>query len=369
MAIFINISAAQGVRACGCRVRSPHMQAPEPYDSADRPAPSAASARRTATADGVPIDGLAPVPQLERKAAALLLFTVLLIVGSALYLLYARGVFEPKQSLILTADNSEGVSIGMDMTFSGFPIGKVDQIELAQDGTVRIHVAVPRKDAHWLRTSSVFTLVKGLVGGTTIKAYSGILDDPELPGGAVRAVLLGDATAELPQLMSNARQLLENLNMMTSAGSALGGTLEQLHTLSTKLNGPGGALGVVLGGDDEARKISITLDRANQLLARLDGMAKNADKQVFGAQGVMPEVRATVQQLNAVLSDVRGSLKKVDAVLVEAQAVGANAKDATHNLGDLRADVEASLRKVDGMLSELNRKWPFAKKDAEVRLP
>ncbi len=347
------------------------MHTPEPHDSADRPLPphTAASARHTAVADGVAIDGLTPVPHLERKAAALLLFTMLLIVGSALYLLYARGVFQPKQELILTAEDSEGVTIGMDMTFSGFPIGKVDKIELAQDGTVRIHVAVPEKDAHWLRISSVFTLVKGLVGGTTIKAYSGILDDPPLEDGAVRAVLLGDATAELPQLMSNARQLLENLNMMTSAGSALDSTLVQLRTLSTKLNGPGGALGVALGGDEEAKKISVTLDRANQLLARLDGLVKNTDKQVFGAQGVMPEVRATVQQLNGVLTDVRGSLKKVDAVLVEAQAVGANAKDATSNLGDLRADVEASLRKVEGMLTELNRKWPFAKKEAEVKLP
>ncbi|MFG5776773.1 MlaD family protein [Comamonas sp. J-3] len=346
------------------------MHTPEPHDHAERPAAAAPSQRRSAPDDGaLPIDGLEPVPHLERKAAALLLFTLLLIVGSGLYLLYARGVFEPTQSLVLTAENSEGVSIGMDMTFSGFPIGKVDKIELAKDGTVRILVAVPKKDAHWLRISSVFTLVKGLVGGTTIKAYSGILDDPPLEDGAVRAVLAGDATAELPQLMSNARQLLENLNNMTATGSALGGTLEQLRELSTKLNGPGGVLGAALGGDSEAKKISLTLDRANQLLARLDGIAKNADKQVFGAQGVMPEVHATVRQLNAVLSDVRGSLKKVDAVLVEAQAVGANAKDATNNLGDLRADVEASLRKVEGMLTELNRKWPFAKKDAEVKLP
>ena len=346
------------------------MQTPEPHDAADRPRPPpAAPERRAAVVDGVTVDGLAPVPHLERKAAALLVFTVLLIIGSALYLLYARGVFEPKQSLILTTEDSEGVSIGMDMTFSGFPIGKVDKIELAKDGTVRIHVAVPQKDAHWLRNSSVFTLVKGLVGGTKIKAYSGILDDPQLEDGAVRAVLAGDATAELPQLMSNARQLMENLNTLTAAGSALSSTMEQLRDLSGKLNGPGGALGVVMGGDSEAKKISVTLDRANQLLARLDGLAKNADKQVFGSKGVMPEVQATVQQLNALLADVRGSLKKVDAVLVEAQAVGANAKDATNNLGDLRADVEASLRKVEGMLTELNRKWPFAKKDAEVKLP
>lgn len=347
------------------------MHTPEPNDSADRPAPPSTrpSERRGGVVDGVALDGLAPVPHLERKAAALLFLTLLLIVGSALYLLHARGVFEPKQTLILTADDSEGVTVGMDMTFSGFPIGKVGKLELSKEGNVRIYVEVPQKDAHWLRVSSVFTLVKGIVGGTSIKAYSGMLTDAPLEDGAVRAVLSGDATAELPQLMSNARELLENLNNMTSAGSALGATMEQLRDLTGKLNGPGGAMGALLGSDAEAKKIATTLDRTNQLLARLDGIAKNADTQVFGKKGLMPEAQATVEQLNAVLADVRNSLKKVDAVLVEAQAVGANVKEGTTDLGGLRADVEASLRKVEGMVAELNRKWPFAKKDAEVKLP
>ena len=313
-------------------------------------------------------DDLAPVPYLERKAAALLLFTLALIVGAVLYLLYARGVFEPTQKLILTADDSEGVAVGMDMTFSGFPIGKVAKIDLAPQGNVRIYVDVLQKDAHWLRTSSVFTLVKGLVGGTSIKAYSGMLDDPPLPGGAERAVLSGDATAELPQIMANARALLESLNRITAEGSALSDSLDQVRQLTGRLNGPGGALGVMLGGDAESKKIAVTLDRTNQLLARLDGMAKNADKQVFGAKGVMPEVQATVAQLRALLTDAQGSLKKMDAVLVEAQAVGANAKDATADLGTLRANVDATLRKVEGMVNEINRKWPFAK-DVEVKLP
>ena len=50
------------------------------------------------------------------------------------------------------ADDSEGVRVGMDLTFSGFPIGRVRRIELAPDGTARIVVDVPRNDAHWLRT-------------------------------------------------------------------------------------------------------------------------------------------------------------------------------------------------------------------------
>ncbi len=40
-------------------------------------------------------EALRPVAHLELKAAALLLFTLALIVGSVMYLLYARGAFEP----------------------------------------------------------------------------------------------------------------------------------------------------------------------------------------------------------------------------------------------------------------------------------
>ena len=314
---------------------------------------------------------LRPVAHLERKAAALLALTLALIVGAALYLMYARGVFEPTQRLVLTADDSEGVVVGMDMTFSGFPIGRVRSIELAPDGNVRIAIDVARRDAHWLRESSVFTLVRGIVGGTTIKAYSGILSDPPLPDGAQRPVLRGDATAEIPQLMASARELMGNLSAMTAEGSPLNGTVGQVRTLSERLNAPGGALGVLMGSEADAKKISQTLDRTNQLLARIDAMAAKADRQVFGAggdPGLVPEVRATVVQLNGLLADTRQSLKKVDAVLAEAQAIGANTREATTDLGALRADVESNLRKVESLVNEIQRKWPFAR-DTEIRLP
>ena len=315
---------------------------------------------------------LRPVAHLELKAAALMLFTLLLIAGSGLYLLYARGAFEPTQTLVLTADDSEGVVVGMDMTFSGFPIGRVRRIELANEGNARIILDVPRKDAHWLRESSVFTLVRGIVGGTNIRAYSGILTDPPLQDGAVRPVLRGDATAEVPQLMASARELLGNLNALTAQDGALGASLAHVRGLTERLNAPGGALGVLMGNEADARKIVATLDRTNALLARLDGMAARADRQVLGGpagrDALIPEIRATVLQLNGLLADTRASLKKVDAVLAEAQAVGANAREATNDLGTLRAEVESNLRKVETLVNDIHRKWPFAR-DTQLKLP
>lgn len=309
-----------------------------------------------------------PVPHLAAKARLLLLFTVLLIGGAALFVLYARGVFEPTQQLVLTTDDSEGVSVGMDMTFSGFPIGRVRRVELAPTGGVRILIDVATKDAHWLRTSSVFTLVRGIVGGTAIRAFTGVLTDPPLPDGAERPVLRGDATAELPRVIAAAREVLENLTAMTAQDAALRRSLANVEAVTNKLKGPQGALGVVFGNDADSRKLMQTLDRTNALLARADALTAKADAQVFGPEGVVREARATVVQLNGLLADTRNSLKRVDAVLVEAQAVGANVKGATQDLGVLRGEVEANLRKVEGLINEINRKWPFAR-DTEIRLP
>jgi phospholipid/cholesterol/gamma-HCH transport system substrate-binding protein len=305
---------------------------------------------------------------LEFRAALLLGLLVLLIVGAVVYLLYARGVFEETQRLVLIADDSEGVTVGMDLTFSGFAIGRVRRIELAEDGTVRIIVEVPRKDARWLRESSVFTLTRGLLGTTALKAFSGILSDPPLPEGAVRKVLVGDATAEIPRLVADLRELVSNLRALSAQDSALAASLGNVRDVTEKLKGPDGALGVLLGDQANAKKLITALDRTNTLLARVDALAAKVDAQTFGPEGLVPEARAAIVQLNAALADARASLKKVDAILEEVQAVAGNARAATTDLATLRAEVDTSLRKVNRMIDEINRRWPFAR-DQKVKLP
>ncbi len=316
--------------------------------------------------DDVPAPADAPVAHLQFKAVLLLALFALLVGTTALYLMYARGTFEATQRLVLVAEDSEGVSVGMDMTFAGFPIGRVRRIELAADGNARIVIDVPRKDAHWLRTSSMFTLVRSLVGSANLRAYTGVPTDPPLPDGAERKVLIGDTAAELPRLVASARELLQNLAQLSASDAALATSLANLQALTEKGKGPRGALGM-LGSESDAQQVSTALARTNALLARLDGMAAKADAQVLGPDGLVRQGRATVVQLAGLLADARASLKQVDAVLAEAQAVATNARVASTDLGALRGEVDATVRKVEQLVDEINRKWPFAR-DTELKL-
>ncbi|NHZ97012.1 MCE family protein [Massilia sp. CCM 8734] len=316
------------------------------------------NAANPANPDDAPAEAVANV---EVKAVVLLVLMSALIITFLLYVMYARGVFESTQRLVLLSEDSDGVIPGMDVTFSGFPVGRVQRVELAPDGKVRILVDVPRKDAKWLKTSSVFTVERGLVGDTRIKAFSGILSDPVLPPDSVRTVLRGDTAAEIPRLVASARALLENLENMTRSDSAINTSLANIQAATGRLSGKYGLLGTALGSEGEAKKLLQTLEHVDQLLLK-------ADQRVFGKQGVMDEAQLAIVQLQVVLKDASNSLKKVDAVLVEAQAVGANAKVATKDLGALRAEVDASLRKVTRLIDEINRKWPFAR-ETELKLP
>jgi phospholipid/cholesterol/gamma-HCH transport system substrate-binding protein len=202
---------------------------------------------------------------------------------------------------------------------------------------------------------------RGMVGDTRLRVFTGVLTDPPLPDGAVRTVLLGDATSEIPHLVDTMRSLLENLENMTKSNSSLRASLDNVQVVTENLKGPYGGLGVVLGSEVNAKKIITARDRANTLLAKTNA-------RIFGAHGVMDESQAALSQVNAILGDVRTSLKNVDAVLAQVQAIGSNVQVATADLGVLRKQVEMSLRKVEHLVSEINRKWPLAR-DTELKLP
>lgn len=336
----------------------------------EKPVPAAAAA------------GALTPRNLGVKVGILIAVTIIVAVAFVGWVLFARGAFENFSRLTLVADNVEGVSIGMDLTYAGFPIGRVRRLSLGKDGKGRIHIRVPESEAHWLRTTTVFVMEVPLVGATKIRAYTGNLEDPPLPDRAERVILRGDANAEIPLMVATIRQALQNVENMTARDSSLQQSIDNVGAVTARMAGKYGVLGGVLGTEDNARKIIASIDRANALLANLGGVSQKldavlakTDQRLYGAGGIADETQKAVAQANVMLGEVRERLKAVDAILADAQSVGASAKTAAANvagasadLGALRAEVEASLRKVTSLIEEINRKWPF-ERDTKIRLP
>jgi phospholipid/cholesterol/gamma-HCH transport system substrate-binding protein len=301
-----------------------------------------------------------PIPHAGAKSVAVVVMTLMLLAGFVLYVMFARGVFEDTQRLVLLAENSEGVTIGMDMTFSGFPIGRVERIDLGEDGKAHIQVDIPTRDARWLRTTSMFTLERSFVGGAKLRAFTGVPEDPPLPDGARREVLIGDASAGITQLVSSMHQLTDNLVRMTAEESPLNASIANLKAVTGAMTGPHGALEGLLGPSG-AQSLRESLKQTSQLLA-------STEARLNGKEGLMDDAQRVTRELNTLLVGVRGSLEKTDALLDDARAIAANSRAATEDLDALRNEVEASMRRVSRLIEEVNRKWPFARQH-ELKLP
>ena len=322
------------------------------------------------------------VRHLGIKVGVILTLIPVIAVGLLLYSLYARGVFERTQALTLVAGDAEGVVIGMPIMFSGFPIGQVSGMALDELGHVRIEVRIREKDARWLRTTSVFSLEKQILGGAKIRVVSPKMQDPELVAGSERPLTAKDAAQDIPQVIARANNILQNIDEIIRPDSSFNQTLTNLKAVTERMAGEYGVLGGMTGSPDQAKKVLDTVDSVNALLAslkgvttRADGVLAKTDDKMFGQGGVMDEAKKSMAQLNTILTEARDSLKKADEVLATAQAstteiknAATNVKDATTDLGALRTEVDGSIRKVNGLIDEINRKWPFARK-TEIKLP
>jgi phospholipid/cholesterol/gamma-HCH transport system substrate-binding protein len=315
------------------------------------------------------------LPSLGVKVGILIAFTVIMIGGFVGYVLYARGVFEQTQRVYLVTDNAGGIAVGTDLNFAGFPIGRVRRITLRDDGKVRISVRVPVSEWKWLRESTVFVIDVPLVGAAKLRAFTANLQDAPLPDRSERPVLRGDTAEEIPKMVTTLRTVLDNIDQMTNAGSSLQQSLANVKTATERMAGKHGVLGAAFGSEDSAQKVLETINRANTLLASLNGVAlkmdtvlAKTDRQVLSPGGVVDETQKAVAQVNQILGDVRASLKRVDGILADAEAVAASTKSATADLGALRAEVDASLRKLGALIEEINRKWPFSR-DTTIKLP
>ena len=323
--------------------------------------------------------------QVGRRAKWLIVLTAFLLVGSIVFILYARGVFESSQRLTLITEDSEGATVGMSLTFAGFQLGRVTRIRLGEDGNAHLEVDIPQSEAHWLKTSSVFTLERNLLGGTRLKAYSGILDDPVLPDGSVRPLLRGDATADIPRVAGTARELLENLQALTGSDSPLVRSLQAIEVASQRLASDRGALAVLMGNLEGADRLQEAISDLQQLIAATNekvlglgpsGRPKAADrlKERLATTGgtvqpgppadppasTLEAVNETLQATQATLRKAQESLTKLDTVLEDTKAITGNARAASQDLEQLRYEVETSLRTADELMRDLQRVWPLS---------
>ncbi len=294
-----------------------------------------------------------------------------LILGAVflIYLLYARGFFEGRFQLQLAASTADNVTPGVPITFAGIEIGQVSTLGLNDSGGIIIRAELIPRYAKWLKEDSTFTLDKPIVGGAQIRVDSPHLDALALPNNATMLLMTSDVTKEIPLLVERVKAVLANVEHITRPGGEINATLANAKTITDRMTGEYGVMEGVLGSREKARALTESLDKTRALMIKLDGIAAKTDQWLFAQNGVADSTRESLTQIRVLLTDAQASLKKADLVLKNAVDISASVNSSTQDLGQLRSEIDDAVRRASSLVNEISKKWPFAPKTPEVKLP
>lgn len=273
---------------------------------------------------------LPPVPKAQRlrsQVAALLglavVLAALLIGGIA----YHQGAFGSRSTLYFLADDVTGLAPGTTVRMSGFRIGKITDLQLLADQSVKVTLAIDSELFDRLRADARANVVREQlrpaaidlrVGSAAAKLsrddprvaftrrgtlseiaddlrnrFAPILDDMRQLSGVAR-----DRKADLDAILQNTR----------SISAALATTTTQLEGLATELRQRASGL----GGQSE-----VALQQANRSLVRLDGLIGSADRSLGAINSKLPTM---LEKTDLMLGQLDGLMRDSRTITAAAAA-------------------------------------------------
>jgi len=310
------------------------------------------------------VDSIDFVSGIKRQVGWFVMLGVGALILVVLIVSVRSNVFSKKFYLFIEPPSASSFYEGQSVKFQGFPIGHIDQIELQDEGQVRISLRLLERYRHMIHQGAVIQFTKeGLLGEQVVELTRGDVAKPMLKSGEI----LGYETeASLEQILTDLQPAVNNANVL----------LRELASLSLWMNNPDSDLRVGMSNlrkitepvDGKSLELAIEvftktleklghvaddLDEKKVVLRLADSLAATADvlenikplSQSLGKQG--PEA---IERTNALLTHV-------DKLSSAMNVVASDLSEMTPELPGLARDSRATLKEMQALMKKLQNSW------------
>lgn len=236
----------------------------------------------------------------------LLTVTSLVLLTVAVFLVTGQTGFWTKKMTIRTlAPDAGGIKSGAPVRLAGIDVGSVRRVQISgvpeSAKAVEIVMEVVRTFQPEIRTDSeAFLAAEGLLGERYINISKGTPKAPPIsPGDTVPF----HATAEFSELVGGSRDLLDNLNVLTS----------RLNSVVGKIESGEGTVGRLLADETLYNRIDTTVNELQKFAADLS-TGKGSLGLLLSSDELYRHVDATVQKLQDIadqLQNGQGTVAKL----------------------------------------------------------
>jgi phospholipid/cholesterol/gamma-HCH transport system substrate-binding protein len=328
--------------------------------------------------------------RIEFKVGLFIILTSFLILASIGYVSYKKGIFSKVYTLTLSSRTGDNLTEGMPVAVWGFTIGRVSSLELNDLGTVLIRIKIPERHIRMIRADSKFILDKPLIGSPRIVVKTNNLNGPPLLSQTIPELTESNDINEIIKraqpIIDKADRIMGHIERITANLADPSGDVNRIlrdaEVMVNRFSKRESLLDMAVGDPESVksihealrklRDISVKVDgilqrvdgmagKADGILQRVDGMAGKTDVELYGRDGILPQVRN-------ILRDLLAKLVKIDATFDNINKVSTEAADSTRDLKVLRNELDETVTAIGNLANEIDRKIPF-KTRPEIKLP
>jgi len=271
-----------------------------------------------------------------------------IVVAFAIWMAGSNGADDKKYD-ILFKTSVEGLAKGSSVTFSGVPVGKVDDIVVMPDQPelIRVRIAV-KKDTPVLQGTTATIAGVGFTGVSEINLDGAITGAPPIDQpGPFGLPLIPPKAGGLGAILNNAPALLDRLTTLTERLTELLNPQNQ-RSISNILNHIDTLSGALANRSND---IAATLADAHVAIRQAGEAA-----QKFGqlADTTNQNIGPLLENLNGAIASAKHSMANLDEAVNEAKpglkAVSTQTVPAVNQLIRDLGDTAASLRAISGRI-------------------
>jgi phospholipid/cholesterol/gamma-HCH transport system substrate-binding protein len=285
----------------------------------------------------------------ERLVGAFVLAAILLLFVTLAFNRQTKDFFEPKFTLHAVITDAQGVAVDTPVMVYGLQVGKVTKLSLSDDNRIAVAMEIQERFHRLIRTDSTAEISKlSVIGNAAISIKAGSPDKPMIPADSELVMstpmTVDQMLAQVQPVLLDVKSTLSQINQLTHAISPedLGATFKNIAALTANLKvvtdqfaSPEGKANM----NASLQNLAATLKQAQELLAQLQPLIKNANSASADLPGLMSQTHKLVTQLNTTMGTVNTQLQA---------------------LPDLVGRTREVLDETDTTLRAINNTWPVS---------
>ena len=302
--------------------------------------------------------------------------TAILVVLALLYLAAGKGVFETTHTFTLSSKSGDSFTEGMPVVFSGFNIGKVQALELNDQGIVLIKIKIPDRHVKWIRSDSTFILYRPLIGSASIVVNTPNLKSSPLDTSKIKEVVIindiNDAIAKIEPVLDRLTEIADNVENLTYNLSDPKGDLNRVlnnaEKITTNLASKKSLVEMAVSDEESVKALNDSLKKlkditanVDRILIKVDTMADKTDKEIYGKDGALPHV-------NSILKDLVSKLQKLDKTVDNINKISTDTSEGMKDFHILRSDIDDVVNSLADVVKKLDS-IIGSKKAPEFKVP